>query len=1465
MSAAIHTSSWNRPNSHPSAHNEKLANTSTLVPQETAIEGQLSRSGAALPPQLPEGDRERAALANVFGVEEYSESDTFWKRLAQEDDQSIATATATATTTSASTTTNTANASNAPTGNNKSLKKKKSTNISASQADTANTQHHSIHRQPIASIVTNSSTIQRSKTDPVPLTLPDIPTVSKFNDFLIEDEHGVDFLFPASPSSVLLHSPLPLPASRSFTASSVHSSIHLPAELLDSEGEKGPAEGKERVPPPRLFIGYPPSIFDMLKSDDDERIIIWGPGDRTTTAAVASSTLHEGTATTSVLNSTMSNKQQHQQPQRPPLLQGFSSNTTSTTLSSVTQSTNNNNNAASSGKRRSKLVNSFLADGLQKLSRQKSLPARIRGRRQQQQNHDEPQRSQTAIPSSHHILKRASFTVKSHSSSDELHRRHESSAASTFSQQQQLENRVIIAASVEKLVEKLTNSLDYTFMTDFFLTYRTFISPTQLCKLLILRFQWALANDEDERRVVRIRTFVVMRHWLLNYFLHDFVHSRDLRLLLTSFLNSLAQDPIVRQSARDQRIVKGLKKVVRRLKIMHYENPPVARPLIGGDTLCEHAPDSSSLTGLPQHDDIGKVDPTIDRASMFYDDDGSLDSDLTPGNSECGELEDKSHKPLPPLPPVEIEHVEPSQPDNSAPVDIDWSEDPAITKLQYERRLREEEEERMRAEFFQSISSSTDGVSVPSLHSDVLSASTSSEPSTPMETADSKLHPTVAKIRPPLPTELVPLQHDSGASRLPNIGMSSSAPTPITVPSRRHVLPATIIHDVSGDGHDKVSKTIRRVPSKKWCKATPEENLPFNKDQFESEAKQQQQQQPAPPPVPAPTEMAEGLSRRLSRKSIERRRSEKNMRDAALAGAPSGTSSVASSAVSTPHLGATGAVVDNASSVPEIPPLPPAAAQLITHAASKVLGATPSFEALPYDMTTPAAVPSTSSNSEQRQSKRKLSKKFTKLFKAPQTDNGCNSNNDKPLPNNDSSASTSSRSSSGSTAPAATTTAPLPRTSVTVKDELSSKLEITDEQLRAFREYGPQQQPKSVHLLSQLAAELRDDDEEELELQLRRQRADSIDAGRMLQPRRMGPIYLSHLPDGLESNEAEAVSIVEMDESDNDEGHSTPTRGLSLRSNQVRTMSMVVEPDDRYTAMMISPDEPSITTAPPPSSPSAAVQQQISAAPKHQDSFILSYHSTKIVEQFCLIERQVLLSVEWEELIDCRWRNGTAAAPCGVQQLIQRFNSVCQWVASEIVLTKSVEERAELVRQYIRIAQKCKAVSNFASLFQILLGLQSPAIARLHKTWALVSQNDMRLLGQLSAFTSPTKNWKNIRDSMSRVAEEYGNKQEGESDEGGCIPFLGIYLSDLVFNAELQPYIEPVQRSGTCDSLLLQQPLVNFHKHRTTATVIKRVLTFQNLARRYPFTPIPELYRLCHELPSLDLDAIRKRSLEIEP
>ncbi|KAF9432988.1 hypothetical protein BGZ76_010032 [Entomortierella beljakovae] len=133
-------------------------------------------------------------------------------------------------------------------------------------------------------------------------------------------------------------------------------------------------------------------------------------------------------------------------------------------------------------------------------------------------------------------------------------------------------NRVIMAATVEKLVEKLTSEIDYTFLTDFFLIYRQFISPMELLNLFILRFHWALVDDSPQRLIVRIRTFVTLRHWILNYFGYDFMRSKELRQRLNLHFRSLSKHPIVVASQRDQRIIRELRRYAQSLKKIHYRN-----------------------------------------------------------------------------------------------------------------------------------------------------------------------------------------------------------------------------------------------------------------------------------------------------------------------------------------------------------------------------------------------------------------------------------------------------------------------------------------------------------------------------------------------------------------------------------------------------------------------------------------------------------------------------------------------------------------------------------------------------------------------------------------------------------------------------------------------------------------------------------------------------------------------------
>jgi GDP/GTP exchange factor required for growth at low temperature len=132
-------------------------------------------------------------------------------------------------------------------------------------------------------------------------------------------------------------------------------------------------------------------------------------------------------------------------------------------------------------------------------------------------------------------------------------------------------SRVLMAATIERWIAELTSKLDSDLLTDFFLTYRSFLSPLCLLSLLITRFEWALATptspeDEAGRRIVRVRTYVVIRHWLLNYFVEDFVPERKLRMKLTTWLNAVSRHPKAKSNTSDHQLLKNLKKLVRRFK-----------------------------------------------------------------------------------------------------------------------------------------------------------------------------------------------------------------------------------------------------------------------------------------------------------------------------------------------------------------------------------------------------------------------------------------------------------------------------------------------------------------------------------------------------------------------------------------------------------------------------------------------------------------------------------------------------------------------------------------------------------------------------------------------------------------------------------------------------------------------------------------------------------------------------------
>ncbi|KAK2070985.1 hypothetical protein P8C59_005442 [Phyllachora maydis] len=261
--------------------------------------------------------------------------------------------------------------------------------------------------------------------------------------------------------------------------------------------------------------------------------------------------------------------------------------------------------------------------------------------------------------------------------------------------------------------------------------------------------------------------------------------------------------------------------------------------------------------------------------------------------------------------------------------------------------------------------------------------------------------------------------------------------------------------------------------------------------------------------------------------------------------------------------------------------------------------------------------------------------------------------------------------------------------------------------------------------------------------------------------------------------------------------------------------------------------------------------------------FVLAFDSDVLAQQFTLIEKDALNDIDWKELIEMRWKDSEGinsrswvsflrdTDARGVQVVIARFNLMVKWAISEAVLTQDIEERARCVIKFIHIAAHCRRYRNFATMGQLTIALTSNEITRLSKTWALVPTSDLQTLQELEALISPTRNFWNLRAEM----EGAGKSGGAPSADLGCIPFVGIYTHDLLFNA-----LRPSEVAGSPTS----PPLINFERCRTAAAVVKTLLRLLEASTLYDFQPIEGITERCLWMAALSDEEIRSHSEGLE-
>uniref|UniRef100_A0A667YG75 Ral GEF with PH domain and SH3 binding motif 2 n=1 Tax=Myripristis murdjan TaxID=586833 RepID=A0A667YG75_9TELE len=181
--------------------------------------------------------------------------------------------------------------------------------------------------------------------------------------------------------------------------------------------------------------------------------------------------------------------------------------------------------------------------------------------------------------------------------------------------------------------------------------------------------------------------------------------------------------------------------------------------------------------------------------------------------------------------------------------------------------------------------------------------------------------------------------------------------------------------------------------------------------------------------------------------------------------------------------------------------------------------------------------------------------------------------------------------------------------------------------------------------------------------------------------------------------------------------------------------------------------------------------------------------------QITLMDAPVFKAIQPEELSSCGWnkKEKHSSAPNAVA-FTCRFNQTSFWVVREILHAQTLKIRAEVLSLYIRTAKKLCDMNNLHAVMAVVSGLQSAPIFRLTKTWALLSRKDKATFERLEYLTAKEDNYKRLRD--------YIRSQSMVS----CIPYLGIYLSDLTYIDSAYPstgsILENEQRSNQMNNIL---------------------------------------------------------------
>ena len=235
---------------------------------------------------------------------------------------------------------------------------------------------------------------------------------------------------------------------------------------------------------------------------------------------------------------------------------------------------------------------------------------------------------------------------------------------------------------------------------------------------------------------------------------------------------------------------------------------------------------------------------------------------------------------------------------------------------------------------------------------------------------------------------------------------------------------------------------------------------------------------------------------------------------------------------------------------------------------------------------------------------------------------------------------------------------------------------------------------------------------------------------------------------------------------------------------------------------------------------------------------LIKIHAEEIARQLTLLEWSIWKEIRAWECLGLAWtkKDKEVRAPhiCEAQN---RFNRISLWVATTILQTEKLQDRAKVLAKFIEIASHLNKLNNFAGTLQIVSGLSNSAVHRLTQTWGTISSTLRKTYEELAKY-----NERNSRVLRERI----------RNANPPCIPFFGMYQTDLTFVED-----------GNPDLIGPNGNLQNCTKRRLTADYIRSIHQYQ--LQPYVLAPLPFVQDMILSAPVLDETTLYDMSEWLEP